>query len=498
MAETFRPPKAVRAEVDLPALLTASDVLALRDAGGAAGEWASRIHAGLVARAAQTIEEITVIETRDLPPSYRPMTSADVPAFVPSCASCEFFCAVTDVLTLEVTGSCEKWCAPVEAASYCDAWTVEDDCLPGWMQDDDEGMAMGMNSAINATEVRAAATDAPLAEALGGLLESAFAFYARAHEAHWNVSGTDFAEYHGLFATIYDDVYGSVDPIAENIRKLGSLAPALVLESRDVTTVDPAALAAELLAMNEELLPLIRAAFDVATAARQQGIANFLAERQDAHSMWSWQLRASLGIAEVRVDATEVEARRTMLEACEKRTMPAELRTEVRSDGMVAIRGYAAVFDREADGLPFREVIRPGAFARSLANGDECYLLVNHNTDELPLARRSSGTLTLLEDSTGLAIEAVLDPSNPRSAEVISVLSRGDASEMSFAFTVAPDGQTRTKDGLRELRDLNIFEASICTWGAYSDTSVGLRSASAPDDLEARWLALKWDRLKAQ
>jgi HK97 family phage prohead protease len=165
---------------------------------------------------------------------------------------------------------------------------------------------------------------------------------------------------------------------------------------------------------------------------------------------------------------------------------------------MVAIRGYAAVFDREADGLPFREVIRPGAFARSLANGDECYLLVNHNTDELPLARRSSGTLTLAEDAIGLAIEAILDPANPRSAEVISVLTRGDASEMSFAFTVAPGGQTKTKDGLRELRDLNIFESSICTWGAYSDTSVGIRSASEPDDIEARWLALKWDQLKAK
>ena len=496
MAETYRPPKAVRAEMDLPALLTAGDVVALRGAGGVVGEWADRITAGLIARAAPIIEEITVIETRDLPPSYRPMTSADVPAFVPSCASCEFFCATTDLMTMEATGgSCEKWCAPVDAAAYCDAWTVEDDCLPGWMQDDD---GMETYSAKAGTEVRAAAADAPLAEALSGLVEQAFALYARAHEAHWNVSGSDFAEYHELFQGIYEDVYGSVDPIAENIRKLGSLAPALVLEARDVTTVDPAALASELLAMNEELLPVIRAAFDVATAARQQGVANFLAERQDAHAMWSWQLRASLGIAEVRIDASDVEARRTMLAACEKRTMPAELRTEVRSDGMVAIRGYAAVFDREADGLPFREVIRPGAFARSLANGDECYLLVNHNTDELPLARRSSGTLTLAEDATGLAIEAILDPANPRSAEVISVLSRGDASEMSFAFTVAPDGQTRTKDGLRELRDLNIFEASICTWGAYSDTTVGIRSAAQPDDLEARWLALKWDQLKAK
>ena len=142
-------------------------------------------------------------------------------------------------------------------------------------------------------------------------------------------------------------------------------------------------------------------------------------------------------------------------------------------------------------------MIKPGAFARSLDNGDECYLLVNHNTDELPLARRNSGTLTLSEDETGLLMEAVLDPTNPRAAEVISVLTRGDASEMSFAFTVAPDGQTRTKDGLRELRKLNLFEVSICTWGAYSDTSVGLRSVESGDDLELRrrQLSLKLKQL---
>jgi HK97 family phage prohead protease len=191
--------------------------------------------------------------------------------------------------------------------------------------------------------------------------------------------------------------------------------------------------------------------------------------------------------AETNSADLELEARRAAIASAEKRNITAELRTETRADGMVAIRGYAAVFNREADGLPFREMIMPGAFSRSLDNGDECYLLINHNTDELPLARRNSGTLTLSEDETGLLMDAVLDPTNPRAAEVISVLTRGDASEMSFAFTVAPEGQTRTKDGLRELRELNIFEVSICTWGAYSDTTVGLRAADIEsDDLELR------------
>jgi HK97 family phage prohead protease len=163
---------------------------------------------------------------------------------------------------------------------------------------------------------------------------------------------------------------------------------------------------------------------------------------------------------------------------------------------MVRMVGYAATFGKEADGLPFREVIIPGAFKRSLESGQDVFLLVNHDTDQLPLARRSAGTLTVSEDDRGLLVEAMLDPKNPRAAELASALERGDVDKMSFAFTVAPDGSTRTKDGLRELRDLNLYEVSVVTWPAYSDTTVGLRSAD--DDLAARWLAKKWELKRKQ
>ena len=56
---------------------------------------------------------------------------------------------------------------------------------------------------------------------------------------------------------------------------------------------------------------------------------------------------------------------------------------------------------------------------------------------------------------------------------------------MSFDFRVADGGTTRTKDGVRELRTLDLFEVSVVTWPAYSATSVGLRSAD--DDVAVRW-----------
>ena len=64
-----------------------------------------------------------------------------------------------------------------------------------------------------------------LIEELTEALADVVSFYFRAHGAHWNVIGPDFSEYHNLFNEIYEDVYSSIDPLAENLRKLGAPAP---------------------------------------------------------------------------------------------------------------------------------------------------------------------------------------------------------------------------------------------------------------------------------
>lgn len=187
-------------------------------------------------------------------------------------------------------------------------------------------------------------------------------------------------------------------------------------------------------------------------------------------------------------DQAEMAGRAAVIDACEKRTFHAELRATTGT----RIAGYAAKFNTEATGLPFREQIAPGAFARSLQSGQDVFLLVNHDTNMVPLARRSAGTLELREDGTGLWIEADLDPMNPKAAELLSALKRGDIDKMSFAFTVAPNGQ-RKADGLRTLTDLDLHEVSAVTWPAYSDTTIAARSAQDDEQLalRKRRLALK-------
>ena len=61
-----------------------------------------------------------------------------------------------------------------------------------------------------------------LKQALKQAFANSFAFYLKAHYFHWNVEGMLFSQFHDFFGNIYQEVYASIDPFAENIRKIDS------------------------------------------------------------------------------------------------------------------------------------------------------------------------------------------------------------------------------------------------------------------------------------
>jgi len=140
-----------------------------------------------------------------------------------------------------------------------------------------------------------------LVNALKIAFASEFSFYLKAHNFHWNVEGIHFAELHDLFGNIYEEVYASIDPFAENIRKLNAYTPASYGRFSMLSQIDdeaqilpPEAMLSELLSDSDKMTKLLKLTFDIATAAGEDGLANFLAERMDAHRKHSWQLRATL------------------------------------------------------------------------------------------------------------------------------------------------------------------------------------------------------------
>lgn len=117
---------------------------------------------------------------------------------------------------------------------------------------------------------------------------------------HWNVEGIHFQSFHDLFGDIQGDVYGSIDPTAENIRKLRGIAPFSLAVLDQLSEVedervkpDPVEMCKVLLDANDSVLECIDEAFQLASEANEQGIANFLAERDNMHKKWRWQLEVS-------------------------------------------------------------------------------------------------------------------------------------------------------------------------------------------------------------
>ena len=131
-------------------------------------------------------------------------------------------------------------------------------------------------------------------------LATVFGFYVKAHNFHWNVEGPNFYEYHKLFDDIVDDVYGSIDPLAEHIRTLQAYVPGSFKRFADLSKVEdtlevPTAkeMISILHADNEIVITTLNQAFNAAQTQKAQGLMNFLADRIDQHQKWGWFLRVS-------------------------------------------------------------------------------------------------------------------------------------------------------------------------------------------------------------
>jgi len=156
------------------------------------------------------------------------------------------------------------------------------------------------------------------------------------------------------------------------------------------------------------------------------------------------------------------------------------LAVEERAGQTPLIRGHAAVFNMLSEDLGgFREQIAPGAFADAIGT-DDVRALFNHDPN-LILGRNLSGTLKMSEDARGLAIE--IDPPDTQYARDLMVsLKRGDINQMSFGFSVRPNGQNWAKDDegrvVRTLTKLRLFDVSPVTYPAYPQTDAAVRSMS--------------------
>ena len=140
-----------------------------------------------------------------------------------------------------------------------------------------------------------------LVDNLKVLLASTETFSLKSRNFHWNIEGSDFPQYHQFFGDLYSETYGTVDKIAEYIRVLDSYAPGSLTRYNELTIIQDQTKIprAELMFVESlqdcmKMIALVVEMFDVATAERQQGIANYMAELQDLYAKRAWMIRSIL------------------------------------------------------------------------------------------------------------------------------------------------------------------------------------------------------------
>lgn len=162
------------------------------------------------------------------------------------------------------------------------------------------------------------------------------------------------------------------------------------------------------------------------------------------------------------------------------RMMPCALETRDAGSngGGPVIAGYFALFNSETQIMrDWFEQIAPDAFDRALKE-DDVRCLINHDS-RLVVGRTSAKTLMLRTDDKGLFGEASVNEHDTEAMNAWYRVQRGDVSQCSFGFDIL-DSEERydpeTDELHSTLRDVKLYEVSICTFPAYLDTSIEART----------------------
>lgn len=165
----------------------------------------------------------------------------------------------------------------------------------------------------------------------------------------------------------------------------------------------------------------------------------------------------------------------------EKRIFNVETRVDTNEEGKDVVVGYASVYDSRSNNLGgFYEYIERGAFTDELIQKSDVRALINHDASKI-MARSKNGlgTLNLKADEKGLRYQFEIDPELSYAKDLAISLKRGDISQSSFAFTIAPNGDEWSTDAdgnnIRTIKKFDqIFDISSVTFPAYSQAESDL------------------------
>lgn len=173
---------------------------------------------------------------------------------------------------------------------------------------------------------------------------------------------------------------------------------------------------------------------------------------------------------------TDKSKRAVLDRATLHRAFPVQLEVRAAAGGTSStLTGYASVTEQVYEMWDwcgsYGEVVRQGAFGKTLSESPAVQLLLNHGG--LSMAATKAGTLRLSEDSTGLHMEADVNTARSDVADMVTAIEDRAVEEMSFAFRVTRQQWSPDYDQ-RDILEVDIHrgDVSVVNFGANPATSV--------------------------
>lgn len=178
------------------------------------------------------------------------------------------------------------------------------------------------------------------------------------------------------------------------------------------------------------------------------------------------------------------------------RCVSQQFQTRAANDDLF-IEGYFSVFNSEYplwEGAS--EIVKPGAFTNSVSG--DVRALINHDSS-LVLGRTKAGTLTLRQDERGLWGSIRINRDDVDAMNLYARVQRGDVDQCSFGFDIKRETFVDLGDGKCrwEIEEVDpLYEVSVCTFPAYTETSVSARKQDLAEIEKRRAEAWRSDMKK--
>ena len=137
-----------------------------------------------------------------------------------------------------------------------------------------------------------------IAKVLNILVADAFALYLKTKNFHWHMTGPHFRDYHLMLDEQADQIFASIDPLAERVRKLGAVTLRSIghisnlqtIKDNDVIGVKPLDMLDELLTDNKNMAAAMRKAHKICDDQEDAATAGLLETYIDETERRTWFL----------------------------------------------------------------------------------------------------------------------------------------------------------------------------------------------------------------